>query len=104
MNYGQSELPPIAITTDDQRRLSALAELNAARFPRVAHFLTRELERANIVPDLSDLRSVVHMGSRVRYRDEATGRVREVTLVYPDEADISRNRISVLAPVARQSG
>jgi regulator of nucleoside diphosphate kinase len=39
------------------------------------------------------------MGSRVTYRDETTGRVREVTLVYPEEANINLRRISILAPV-----
>ncbi len=99
MNRPQSVLPSITITTDDERRLSALANLNATRFPRVAHFLARELGRANIVPDRSRLDGVVGMGSQVKYRDETTGRVREVTLVYPEQADIRHNRISVLAPV-----
>jgi regulator of nucleoside diphosphate kinase len=39
------------------------------------------------------------MGSQVVYRDEETGRIREVTLVYPHQADINLNRISVLTPV-----
>ena len=39
------------------------------------------------------------MGSRVTYRDETTDRVREVTLVYPDEANINLHRISILALV-----
>jgi regulator of nucleoside diphosphate kinase len=99
MNNRQPQLPPITITTDDERRLSALADLNAARFPRVAYFLACELDRANVVPDQSDLCGIVRMGSRVTYRDEETGRAKEVTLVYPDQADINRNRISVLAPV-----
>ena len=38
------------------------------------------------------------MGSHVRYATE-TGEVREVTLVYPGEADISAGRISVLTPI-----
>jgi regulator of nucleoside diphosphate kinase len=93
MSDRQSELPPITITRGDEQRLSALANSNAARFP---HFLTQELDRADVVPD--QLR-VVRMGSRVTYRDKTTGRVREVTLVYPDEANINLNRISILAPV-----
>jgi regulator of nucleoside diphosphate kinase len=99
MNRPQSELPSITITTDDERRLNALANLNATRFPRVTHFLAGELGRANVVPDRPGLDGVVRMGSQVKYRDETTGRVREVTLVYPEEAAISQNRISVFAPV-----
>ncbi|WGR75181.1 MULTISPECIES: nucleoside diphosphate kinase regulator [unclassified Bradyrhizobium] len=81
------------------RRLNALANSSMEIFPRVAQFLAREMERANVVPDDSDLSGVVRMGSRVSYRDESTGDVRGVLLVYPHEADISQGRISVLTPV-----
>ena len=95
MSY-QSELPSIMITADDLRRLSVLANSSMTRFPGVAQYLAEELDRANVVPAQSDLEGVVRMGSLVTYRDETTGRVREVTLVYPHEADIDLNRISVL--------
>jgi regulator of nucleoside diphosphate kinase len=99
MSHPQSQLPSIMITMDDVRRLSLLANSSMTRFPRVAHFLARELDRANVVPGEFDLPGVVRMGSQVTYRDEKTGRVRKVTLVYPHEADIDLNRISVLTPV-----
>ena len=99
MNYHQTQLPPIMITTDDARRLSLLADSNMTRFPRVAHFLAREINRAKVVLGQIDLAGAVRMGSWVTYREEASGRVREVRLVYPDEADIDLNRISVLSPV-----
>lgn len=94
-----SELPSILVTTDEMRRLNALANSSMEIFPRVAQFLAREMDRANVLPDGSDLPGVVRMGSRVSYRDEKTGEVREVVLVYPHEADISQRRISVLTPV-----
>jgi regulator of nucleoside diphosphate kinase len=99
MSHPQSQLPSIMITMDDMRRLSLLANSSMTRFPRVAHFLARELDRANVVPAEVDLPGVVRMGSQVTYRDEKTDRVRKVTLVYPHEADINLNRISVLTPV-----
>ena len=99
MSYRQSPQPLILITTDDVNRLTLLANASMTRFPRVADFLAREIDRANVVPGQVDLRGVVRMGSRVTYRDETTGRVREVTLVYPHEADIDQNRISVLTPI-----
>ena len=43
--------------------------------------------------------AVVTMYSLVRYRDEHTGVAREVQIVYPEEADFARGKISVLAPV-----
>ena len=99
MSYRQSPQPLILITTDDVNCLTLLANASMTRFPRVADFLAREIDRANVVPGQVDLRGVVRMGSRVTYRDETTGRVREVTLVYPHEADIDQNRISVLTPI-----
>lgn len=99
MTHRHSKLPSILITTADMHRLSLLANSNMTRFPRVAHFLAREIERANVVPGEVDLPNVVRMGSRVTYRDEKTGRIREVRVVYPHEADIELNRISVLTPV-----
>ena len=98
MSY-PSELPAIMITADDLRRLSPLANSNMTRLSRAARFLAEELDRANIVPAQSDLEGVVRMGSQVTYRDETTGLLREVMLVYPHAADIDLNRISVLSPV-----
>jgi regulator of nucleoside diphosphate kinase len=92
-------LPPITVAEDEARRLNALASSSAALFPRVAHFLAREMERASVVADSSELRGVVRMGSQVRFCDDRTGEVRDVVLVYPHEADITLRRVSVLTPV-----
>ncbi|WP_407179739.1 nucleoside diphosphate kinase regulator [Bradyrhizobium sp. STM 3562] len=92
-------LPPITLMEDEAKRLAALASSSAVLFPRVAHFLAREIERASVVADNSGLRSVVRMGSQVRYCDDNTGEVRDVVLVYPHEADITLKRVSVLTPV-----
>ena len=95
----EAVLPPIVITSDEARRLSALADFSMTLFPRVAYFLAHEAERAKVVADDSDLRGIVRMGSQVRYCDNKTGDVRDVVLVYPHEADIALKRISVLTPV-----
>jgi regulator of nucleoside diphosphate kinase len=92
-------LPPITVTEDDAKRLNALASSCAVLFPRVAHFLAQEIERASVVADNCDLPGVVRMGSQVRYCDDKTGEVRDVVLVYPHEADITLKRVSVLTPV-----
>jgi len=97
--FSAAALPPIVITASEAHRLSALADSSMAVFPRVAQFLARETDRAQVVADDADLHDVVRMGSRVRYRDDETGDVREVVLVYPHEADIALRRISVLTPV-----
>ena len=92
-------LPPITVREDEARRLNALASSCATLFPRVAHFLAQEMERASVVTNNFELRGVVRMGSQVRYCDDATGEVRDVVLVYPHEADIALKRVSVLTPV-----
>ena len=92
-------LPPITVMEDEANRLNALASSCAVLFPRVAHFLAQEMERASVVARNSDLRGVVRMGSRVRYCDDKTGEVLDVVLVYPHEADVTLKRVSVLTPV-----
>ena len=54
----EAVFPPIVITSDEARRLSALANSSMALFPRVAHFLADETERAKLVADDSDLRGM----------------------------------------------
>ncbi len=90
--------PSIFIPATDYDRLFAMAEGLARREPEVADFLMRELERASTdAPD--DAERIVRMQSHVRFREDSTGRVREVQLVYPGEADPARGQISILTPV-----
>ncbi|MDP3033291.1 MAG: nucleoside diphosphate kinase regulator [Rhodocyclaceae bacterium] len=63
------------------------------------HDLAEELDRAIVVPSDRIQQNTVTMHSRLIYRDESTGTTREVELVYPDEADPTAGRVSVLAPV-----
>ena len=99
MPSARKELPPITLTGFDFDRLDRLATAAAERFPRTAGFLAREIARANIVPSGFTLRGLVTMGSVVEYRDDVTDRVRTVTLVYPDQADMAAGKVSVLSPV-----
>ncbi len=61
--------------------------------------LETELERADIVDALDVPSDVVTMNSRVVFEDEATGKTTEVTIVFPQDADLGLGRVSVLAPV-----
>jgi len=90
--------PDIIITEADHARLSQLAEGLLARLPEVADELLAEVERATIVAPDALPRNVIAMGSTVEYADDE-GQTRRVTLVYPDQADIARERISVLTPI-----
>ena len=66
---------------------------------RDAVHLAPELDRADIVASLSVPPDVVTMYSRVAFEDETTGQSRVVTIVYPQDADASEGKISVMAPV-----
>ena len=80
----------IIITDLDLARLGQLA---------VAPTLAPELDRADIVPFHTVPPNVVTMYSRVVFKDETTGELRIVTIVYPQDADPSEGKISVMAPV-----
>ena len=41
----------------------------------------------------------ITMNSTARFRDESSGEERELTLVYPRDADGSPDKVSILAPV-----
>lgn len=93
-------LPSIYLTQDDFDRLTDLLEAYAAGAEgRRFRQLEEELARARIVPPSEIPPDVVTMNSRVLFEDEATGARREVTLVYPRDADIDAGRISILVPV-----
>lgn len=89
--------PRIVISAHDHARLLSIAESAARNDSPVAEYLSEELIRAEVVPECAS--HVAQMGSTVTYRDDATGRTRTVKLVYPAEANIEQQRISVLTPV-----
>jgi regulator of nucleoside diphosphate kinase len=93
-------LPRLLLSSDDHDRLTGLARAVATSDKRSdAQLLIDELYRADIVPPYWIPDGIVKMNSHVEFRDDRTGRIRHVQLVYPREADFSRGRISVLSPV-----
>ncbi|GAB2178083.1 nucleoside diphosphate kinase regulator [Dongia sp. agr-C8] len=90
--------PRILLTAEDYDRLSDLARAAADAMPDQASVLTEELERAEIIAQGRPEQTVC-MGSKVTFRDDSTGKIETVTLVYPGDADISRHRISVMTPI-----
>ena len=94
-----AELPRIAISAGDHERLQNIADAAARTAPRVAEYLQYELDRATICDAQPDGPAKVEMGSYVEFRDDKTGRVRSVQLVYPAQADPAAGKISVLTPI-----
>jgi regulator of nucleoside diphosphate kinase len=91
--------PRIVITASQHAQLSRLAERASERDSPIGDYLMDELTRASIVEDDKCSPDVVRMGSTVTYREDASGRERTVTVVFPQDADIGRQRISVLTPI-----
>lgn len=61
--------------------------------------LVAEIERATVVEQRKMPRNVVTMNSRFSVIDMETSERFNYTLVYPEDADVSAKKISVLAPV-----
>ncbi len=96
---GGGSLPTIKVTEEDRERLAGLASAAMGRMPDLAGYLSDELDRAQVVRAGQSALGFVRMGSEVAFRDDTTGKVQVVSLVYPGEADIGQGRISVLTPV-----
>jgi regulator of nucleoside diphosphate kinase len=58
-------------------------------------------QQAEIVPGARIAPDVVTVNSKVTFRDELSGVLNTVTLVYPRDFSLSERRISVLSPVGR---
>jgi len=92
----------IVITEADYVRLQRLVESSRVFRQRDAKHLDdleQELERAAIMKAGEVPSNVVTMNSRVKVKDLNSGRITTYQIVFPREADIARNRISVLAPI-----
>jgi regulator of nucleoside diphosphate kinase len=100
MNRRQ-ELPPVTISMTDYDRLAwvATASVHLRRDLEAAGMLADELMRATVVPAQAIPPSVATMHSRVEFRDNVTGAVHKLTLVYPGEDDPEAGLHSVLTPV-----
>ncbi len=92
-------LPEIIIHASQYDRLLNLAQAAARTSPLVAEYLDRELGRATVLPDEAIGADFARVGSQVTFRDDQTGRQREVVLAWPHEADVARDRISVLTSI-----
>lgn len=91
---------PVLITSYDSKRLRALAtrRLQDGRELPSLHRLLRKLEGAAITPPEVIPPGVITMHSRFIVEDLTSGEHTICTLVFPGEAGIGENRISVFAP------
>jgi regulator of nucleoside diphosphate kinase len=96
MEQSMADLPQIYLTQNDMERLLRLVD---AQPGERLEKLEGELVRATVVPREKIPADVVTMNSRVIFENETTHERREITLVYPENADIDTGRISVLVPI-----
>ena len=92
----------ISITQSDHNRIrNLLAEWHCTTAEAKARkcALARELDRASIVASGDIDPDVITLQSRAQIVDLDSGDLLEFTLVLPDEADIAKGRISILAPL-----
>ena len=78
--------------------MSLLAESLARRSSELADQLSSELVRAEVADESVLARNIVRMGTTLEYETDSGDR-RTVTLVFPQEEDISLGRISILTPI-----
>ena len=91
----------IWVTNADYARLHLLVLSHRLQFGNgPVEALNHELRRAERVAATDILPDVVTMNSRVRLRDLHSDAQLEITLVYPQYADVKAGKISILAPVA----
>ena len=93
---------PIHITEFDLKRLRTLildAQSTEYRKSEYLENLRMELNRAIIVAPQEVPPTVVTMNSTIVLVDLDTNEEETYTLVFPDDADLSKGRLSVLAPI-----
>jgi regulator of nucleoside diphosphate kinase len=92
----------IYITDIDRRRLGTLVERavrNGLADREIIADLEEELERASAVDAADCPDDIVTMNSAVRLRDVDRNELQTVKLVYPIDANVEENRVSVLSPL-----
>lgn len=91
--------PKIIIDANQLAHIEGLAEGVRHLNPELADRLLDELARASIIASEKMPANVVTIGSTVTYRDDGNGQEKTATLVYPENADISLLRVSVMTPI-----
>ncbi|HEU19791.1 MAG TPA: nucleoside diphosphate kinase regulator [Deltaproteobacteria bacterium] len=92
----------IYITKPDMQKLRALiagVQASSSRTKATLDKLEEELNRAKVVNPQKVPKDVVTMNSQVRIRDIDSSEESTYTIVFPSEANVANNRISILAPI-----
>lgn len=91
-------LPRLVIGSEDHERLMTMANGLSGPMAEVGDQLLTELERARVVAQKKLPADVVRLGSRVSF-STTDGFDRTYQLVWPNEANISEDKVSVMTPI-----
>lgn len=90
--------PRILVTAQDMEILETMIGRSAARNAAI-NLLEDELARAVVVNEDLSARPFCRIGSWVTYEDKTSGQVRNIQVVLPADADIDKQKVSVLSLV-----
>ncbi len=95
------EKKTIYVSEFDFDRLYGLVESADPNIRDKKHLvqLKEELEQGEVIEPADIPGDVITMNSKFRLEDLDDGAQAEYTLVFPHQADFSKNRISILAPI-----
>ena len=99
MPQSHSARPPIHLLAAESDQVASLALRAEHRQPVVAAMLLEEIERAELHAVDEMPAGHIRLNSRIAFIDDKSGRVREVQLVLPPDANIAEGRISILTPM-----
>lgn len=88
----------VMVTRADYRELMPLTAASRQQGD-AADQLSEKLETCTLIDAVDIPPTVITMNTEAEVRDEATGHVTRLTLVYPRDANIATGRVSVLTPV-----
>ena len=94
--------PKIFVTTKDAEKLRELirkAHHSDYRGSDYLKKLAEEIEKASVVQSNQIPSDVITLNSTARLVDQKTDEEMLYTLVFPEDADISQGKISILAPI-----
>ena len=91
--------PPITISSSDLERIESVLDSSYSKRHPALDQLRDELDRANIVEPEDMPPGIITMNSSARCVDEMSGKEYHFTLVYPSDANVDQNRVSILSPM-----
>jgi regulator of nucleoside diphosphate kinase len=89
------------ITMNDYQRLTGLVEFASlkVKIPEIVNRLYNQFKVAKMVSQERIAESVITMNSRVLVKEISNGREAEVTVTYPQDADVRERKVSVFSTI-----